>query len=96
MSVSVDHLYTDAELETAVGTAIAGQAKTTSNPTYAEFATKATAAVNALNGVSDFTITSAAPTNYSATQGNTFTLTYSLTYNGTVKTGSYVVTVVVS
>ena len=92
--VSVDHLYTDAELKTAVETAIAGQAKTNSNPTYSEFATKATAAVNALNGVSDFTITSAAPNNYSATQGNTFALTYSLTYNGTVKTGSYVVTVV--
>ena len=93
-TVSVDHLYTDAELKTAVETAIAGQAQMSVNSTYSAFATNATTAVNALNGVSDFTITSAAPNNYAATQGNTFTLTYSLTYNGTVKTGSYVVTVV--
>ena len=95
-TVSVDHLYTDAELEAAVGTAIASQAKMSVSSTYTEFATHATTTVNALNGVSDFTITSAAPNNYAATQGNTFTLTYSLTYNGTVKTGSYVVTVVVA
>ena len=93
-TVSVDYLYTDAELEAAVGTAIASQANMRVSSTYTEFATHATATVNALNGVSDFTITSAAPNNYAATQGNTFTLTYSLTYNGTVKTGSYVVTVV--
>ena len=93
-TVSVDHLYTDAELATAVEGAIANQAKMSSNATYASFATAATAAVNAIEGVSDFTITSAAPSNYSATTNNTFTLTYSLTYNTTVKTGTCVVTVV--
>ena len=92
--VSVDHLYTEAELKTAVETAIAGQAKMSVNSTYSAFATNATTAVNAINGVSDFTITSAAPSNYAAAHENTFTLTYSLTYNGTVKTGSYYVTVV--
>ena len=93
-TVSVDHLYTDAELKTAVEGAIANQAKMSSNATYASFATAATAVVNAIEGVSDFTITSAAPSNYSATTNNTFTLTYSLTYNTTVKTGTCVVTVV--
>ena len=92
--VSVDHLYTDAELKTAVETAIAGQAQMSVSSTYSAFATNATTAVNAINGVSDFTITSAAPSNYAAAHENTFTLTYSLTYNGTVKTGSYYVTVV--
>ena len=94
LTVSINHLYTEAELKAAVETAIAAKAKVSENATYSQFATKATEAVNAINGVSDFTITSQAPSNYAATNGNTFTLTYTLTYNGAVKTGSYVVTVV--
>ena len=94
LQVSINHLYTEAELKAAVETAIAAKAKVSENPTYSQFATKATEAVNAINGVSDFTITSQAPSNYAATNGNTFTLTYTLTYNGAVKTGSCYVTVV--
>ena len=94
LTVSINHLYTEAELKAAVETAIAAKAKVSENATYSQFATKATEAVNAINGVSDFTITSQAPSNYAATNGNTFTLTYTLTYNGAVKTGSCYVTVV--
>ena len=83
--VSVDHLYTEAELKAAANAAIDGCRNTTgvnASGTYNALKANMKVAVEALNGVTNFTVTSADPSHYAA--GDNLSIDYTITYNGQV------------
>lgn len=86
----VDNLYSETSLKAAVNTAIASCNSVGTNTTYEHLKVAMKAAVEGIANVSNFVVTSAAPSHYAA--GDVISVTYSLTYNGQSYTGATTVT----
>ena len=85
LQVSINHLYTEAELKAAANAAIDTCRNTTganASGTYNALKANMKVAVEALNGVTNFTVTSADPSHYAA--GDNLSIDYTITYNGQV------------
>ena len=85
LQVSINHLYTEAELKAAANAAIDTCRNTTganASDTYNALKANMKVAVEALNGVTNFTVTSADPSHYAA--GDNLSIDYTITYNGQV------------
>ena len=80
--VSVDHLYTEAELKAATNAAIDGCRNTSSSATYEQLKANMKTAVEALNGVTNFAVTSSDPSHYAA--DDNLSIDYTISYNGQV------------
>ena len=86
----VDNLYSETSLKVAVNAAIAGCSSVGTNTTYEDLKVAMKTAVEGIANVSNFVVTSAAPSHYAA--GDVISVTYSLTYNGQSYTGATTVT----
>ena len=90
ISGKVDNLYSETSLKTAVNTAIAGCSNVGTNGTYELLKAAMKTAVEQIPNVSNFVVTSEAPSHYAVS--DVISVTYSLTYNGQSYTGATTVT----